>query len=150
MSGPLPERPFVTVILPVRNEARSVRACLRSVLEQDYPAERMEILVADGRSEDGTRDLIAQAARSDARIRMVDNPGRIVPTGLNAALRESRGEVIVRVDGHTQIARDYIAQSVEALRRTGADVVGGGMRPVGRAPFGRAVALATSTGETWY
>ncbi len=145
MSPPHPEKPFVTVILPVRNEERDLEACLQSVLAQDYPRELMEVLVADGRSEDGTRELVARQARADARVRLVDNPGRIVPTGLNAAIRESRGEVIVRVDGHTRIEPDYVALSVEALRRTGADVVGGNMRAAGRSTFGRSVALATST-----
>jgi cellulose synthase/poly-beta-1,6-N-acetylglucosamine synthase-like glycosyltransferase len=145
MSHPISDRAFVTVILPVRNEERHLEGCLLSVLGQDYPPELMEILVADGRSEDGTRDLIARHAQADGRVRLVDNAGRIVPTGLNAAIQESRGEVIVRVDGHTRIEPDYVSRSVEALRRTGADVVGGNMRAVGRSTFGRSVALATST-----
>lgn len=145
MTGGDSYRPFVTVVLPVRNEEAHLEPCLQSILAQDYPADRMEILIADGRSEDGTRSLVGVHAERDPRIRLVDNPGKIVPTGLNAAIREARGEVIVRVDGHTTIEADYVSESVSALERTGADVVGGKMHAVGRGPFGRTVAMATST-----
>jgi glycosyltransferase involved in cell wall biosynthesis len=137
--------PFVTVVLPVRNEAAHLGACLSAVQEQDYPRDRMEILVADGRSTDGTRDLVAERTRLDPRIRLIDNPGRIVPTGLNAAIRACRGGVIVRIDGHTIVERDYVRRGVEALTRTRADVVGGNMSATSRSLFGRAVAMATST-----
>jgi glycosyltransferase involved in cell wall biosynthesis len=139
------DRPFVSVVLPVRNEARHLRPCLEAVLAQDYPADDMEILVADGMSDDGTRAIVAEFARRDPRVRLVDNPGRIVPAGLNAAIARARGSVVVRVDGHTLVERDYVARAVEALARTGADVVGGSMTPRARSLFGRAVALATST-----
>jgi succinoglycan biosynthesis protein ExoA len=141
----LPEAPLVSVVLPVRNEAKDLGACLDAVLAQDYPRERMEILVADGMSDDATRDVVASYARRDPRIRLVDNPGRIVPTALNAAIRAFKGDVLVRVDGHTIVERDYVSKGVEGLRRSGADIVGGTMRAVGSSTFGRAVALATST-----
>lgn len=137
--------PFVSVVLPVRNEAAHLGACLKAVEDQEYPGGRMEILVADGRSTDGTRDLVGERARLDPRIRLVDNPGRIVPTGLNAAIRLSRGDVIVRVDGHTIVERDYVRRGVEALTRTRADIVGGNMNAASSSLFGRAVAMATST-----
>jgi len=146
MSAPGPAWvPFVSVVLPVRNEAKDLGECLDAVLAQDYPIDRMEVLVADGRSDDATRDIIEGYARRDPRVRLVDNPGRIVPTGLNAAIREFRGDILVRVDGHTLVDRDYVAQSVAALGRTGADVVGGAMTAIGTSAFGRAVAYATST-----
>lgn len=129
----------------MRNEASYVDRCLASILGQDYPADHMEVLVAEGRSKDETRTLLERAAESHSGVRVLDNAGRIVPTGLNAAVKASRGEVIVRIDGHTTIASDYISRAVEALARTGADVVGGNMTAVGRGWFGRAVAMATST-----
>ncbi len=140
-----PPLPFVSVVVPVRNEALHLGRCLDAILAQDYPPDRMEVLVADGMSEDGTRAVVQEYSRRDARLRVVDNPGRIVPTGLNAAVRASRGDVVVRVDGHTMIEPDYVHQAISALRRTGADVVGGTMNAAGASVFGRSVALATST-----
>jgi len=139
--------PFVSLILPIRNEAASLEAGLLAIMAQDYPAERMEILIAEGRSDDGTRALVESfAARHPApEIRILDNPGKIVPTGMNIALRQAKGEIILRVDGHTTIAPDYVCCCVEALERSGAENVGGRMNAVGNTPFGRAAAQATST-----
>lgn len=137
--------PLVTVIMPVRHEAGFIARSLAAVLAQDYPAERLEVLVADGGSTDGTRQIVQALQPRHPNLRLVDNPGRIVPTGLNAALRQARGEVVVRVDGHTEIEADYVRQCVSALRQTGADNVGGRMNATGEGPFGEAVALATGS-----
>ena len=138
---------FVSVILPIRNEAAHIEASLQAVMRQDYPADRMEILVADGMSSDETRTIIQYLALRYPKhdVTILDNPGRIVPTGMNIALRLAKGEVIVRVDGHTVIAPDYVTQCVEALQRTGADNAGGRMNAVGRGLFSTAVTIATST-----
>lgn len=139
------ERPFVSVLVPVRNEAAHVESTVAAILGQDYPADRLEVLFADGRSTDATRSILERAAARDARLVVVDNPCGIVSTGLNAALRVARGAFVVRVDGHTQIAPDYVRACVEALERTGADNAGGRMTAVGDGAFGRAVAAATSS-----
>lgn len=111
------EPPRVTVIMPIRNEEAFIARSLGAVLGQDYPAERMQVLVADGMSDDATRDVIAGLAEAHPRhtIEIVDNPGRIVPTGFNAALDRATGDVVVRVDGHTIIDDDYVTQCVAAL-----------------------------------
>ena len=88
--------PFVSVIIPCRNEAPYLAACLDSALKSDYPPERMEIIVADGMSTDGTRELLAQYP-----VRMIDNPARITPAGLNRAIAESQGQIIARIDAHS-------------------------------------------------
>src|SRR5262245_8413034 len=137
--------PRVTVIMPVRQEAGFIERSLGAVLAQDYPSEQLEILVADGRSTDATREIVETLQAGRPNLRLVDNPGLVVPTGLNAALRQASGEIIVRVDGHTEIATDYVRQCVAALKSTGADNVGGCMQAVGVGAFGEAVALATST-----
>lgn len=139
--------PLVTVIMPIRNEERFISRSLGAVLRQDYPPGRMQVLVADGMSEDGTRAVVEELARTHAQhaVRIVDNPGRIVPTGFNAALALAEGDVIVRVDGHTIIEPDYISECVRALQCTGADSVGGRMTPAGSGRIAQAVALATSS-----
>lgn len=138
--------PLVTVIMPVRNEALFIRRSLGAVLSQEYPADRMEVLVADGMSDDGTRDIVRGFQARYPNLRLVDNAGKYVPTGLNLGLREARGDVVVRVDGHSEIALDYVRNAVEELLRTGADNVGGPVTPVGEGGFGVAAALAQTSG----
>src|SRR5690349_7414121 len=140
--------PFVSVIMPIRNESRFIEASLGAVLAQDYPGDRMEVLIADGMSTDDTRDIIARIAGShpDVSVMIVDNPGRIASTGLNVGLAQARGDVIVRVDGHTFLEPDHVRQCIEALQRSGADHVGGRMETVSEGPFGEAVSWATGTG----
>ncbi|WP_262031352.1 glycosyltransferase family 2 protein [Microvirga sp. Mcv34] len=142
------DRPFVSIIMPVRNESRFIEESLGAVLAQDYPSDRMEVLIADGMSTDDTREIISRIADAhpSLSISIVDNPGRIASTGLNAALQEARGDVIIRVDGHTFLEPDHVRQCIEALARSGADHVGGRMETVSEGPFGEAVSWATGTG----
>src|SRR5256885_11719548 len=94
-------KPLVSIVLPCRNEQGYIQACLQSALDQDPPEGGFEILVADGMSTDGTREYLQQMATQYPSIRILDNPGRIVSTGLNTAIRAARGEIIVRMDAHT-------------------------------------------------
>ncbi|MBQ0929623.1 glycosyltransferase family 2 protein [Ideonella alba] len=143
---PPAEPGWVSVIVPCRNEARYIDTFCTSALAQQLPAGwQLELLVADGQSDDGTRERLQSLAAADARLRWVDNPGRIVSCGLNAALQQSRGEVIVRMDVHTEYAPDYIAQCLAVLAETGADNVGGPWHAVpepGAGPMQQAVAAA--------
>ncbi|PYQ23837.1 MAG: glycosyltransferase family 2 protein [Acidobacteria bacterium] len=136
--GPVSDRPFVTVAIPCLN----VEACIRGVLDQDYPADRLEILVADGGSGDGTRSILARLAAEHPRLRVIDNPDRIQAAGLNASVKVARGEVIVRMDAHCEYQRDYLSRCVEALEATGADNVGGAQRAQARTFFQRALCAA--------
>lgn len=138
------EFPLVSVIMPIRNEADFIARSLGAVLAQDYP--RLEVLVADGMSTDLTRTIIAQLVSSSGiAVSIIDNPGGIVPTGFNAALAHAKGDIIVRVDGHTVIAPNYLRMCVDTLQRSGADNVGGRMNPIASGRFGEAAALATSS-----
>jgi glycosyltransferase involved in cell wall biosynthesis/GT2 family glycosyltransferase len=137
--------PFVSVLVPVRNESAHIDACLDAIAAQEYPVDRMELLVADGRSTDDTRDRIRHHIGGVIPVRLIDNPSGIVPSGMNAALDQARGKIVVRVDGHTCIATDYVREAVDVLTRTGAAGVGGPMHAVGSTPLGRAVAAATSS-----
>lgn len=134
--------PFVSLVMPVRDEARFIEQSLGAVLAQDYPADRMEVIVADGMSTDGTREIIESLRSRYPTLRLINNPGKIVSTGLNAAIAEARGEVIIRVDGHCEIARDYFRRCVEHLRSNGVDGVGGPIETVGETFLARVIALA--------
>jgi succinoglycan biosynthesis protein ExoA len=135
--------PFVSVIIPCFNEAPFLGACLDSILDSGYPARRMEVLVADGISDDGTRALIERYAARDQRVRCIDNPERITPIGLNRAIAASRGEIIMRVDAHAAISPNYIPLTVEYLKSSGADSVGGSMRtlPQRTGPFAEPIRI---------
>ena len=135
--------PSVTILMPVRDEAACIEATLASLLAQDYPADRFESVVMDGRSRDATRERVAAVARRDARVRLFDNPGVIVSTALNLGFGRARGDWIVRADGHSTYAPDYLKAALRAARASGADVVGGPMIAHARlAPFQQAVAAA--------
>jgi len=136
--------PTVTLIMPIRNEAGFIERSLGAVLAQDYPADRLEVLVVDGMSDDGTRQIVQRMLAGRPNARLLDNPRRIVSTALNLGLAEAGGEILVRVDGHTLIAPDYVRRCAEVLAETGAECVGGPMQAAGETPFGQAVALATS------
>ncbi len=139
-------QPFVSVLVPVRNEERYIERCLRSLGAQDYPRDRFEVLVIDGRSEDATRVLVAHfAAESTLDVRLLDNARQKTAAGLNRGLDEARGDVIVRVDGHATVAGNYLSRGVFALFDTGADCVGGVIEASGDTMLGRAIAAAMSS-----
>jgi len=137
--------PYVSVLMPVRNESVFIERSLTAVLSQDYPSDRMEVIVADGLSADNTRQIINQISAQYSNVQLIDNPRGIVATGLNAALRIAKGDVIIRVDGHTIINSDYVRECVSLLKESGADNVGGRMCAVSESRFGSAVAAATSS-----
>jgi succinoglycan biosynthesis protein ExoA len=136
-------KPFVSVIIPCRNEAAFLARSLDSVLHGDYPRDRMEVIVADGMSSDGTREQIEAYSSLDSRVRMVDNPACITPAGLNRAIEASRGEIILRVDAHSAISSDYISRATGHLEATGAWNVGGVMHTIaeGDGPFAEPIRL---------
>lgn len=137
--------PDVSILLPIRNEQTYIADCLRAIFRQDYPHEKMEILIADGNSTDETLSIINRlSAESSIPISVLNNPHRIVPTGLNILIPLAKGEAIIRVDGHTVLSTDYIRQCVMALEETCVENVGGRMNAIGTTTFGRAVAEATS------
>ncbi len=133
--------------MPVRNERAFIERGLSAVLAQDYPAERVEVLVVDGMSEDGTRDVVEGivAATGQPEIRLLDNPARTAPFALNVGLAAATGEVVVRVDGHCEIAPDFVRRSVEALEASGAGCVGGPIETIGERAVSRAIAVAMSS-----
>jgi succinoglycan biosynthesis protein ExoA len=137
--------PLVSVIMPVRNEQKAIRRSLAAVLAQDYPRDRLEVLVADGMSVDGTRTSVNEIAARDARVRLVDNPTRIMASGFNTGMRLARGEVLVMLGGHTEIHPDYVRNCVGHLRQGKAECVGGPINTVGQTSWAAAIALALSS-----
>jgi succinoglycan biosynthesis protein ExoA len=120
--------PTVSIIIPCRNEARFIGRCLASILGNGFPLERLEILVLDGMSDDGTREIVRDYAARYSSIRMLDNLHKVTPYALNRGIREATGDVVMRLDAHTICDRNYIAQCIRILLEYGADDVGGTLR----------------------
>jgi succinoglycan biosynthesis protein ExoA len=137
--------PFVSILIPIRNEVHYIRKCLDAVLKQDYPAEQIEILIADGMSDDGTRDLLKADHINDSRVKVFDNHAKIVANGLNLLTRLAKGEILVRVDGHCMIAPDYVSRCVHHLQTKNVDGVGGPMNSIGEDDISQTIALAMSS-----
>ena len=131
----------ISIVVACRNERNAIHDLLRSILSQDL-TEPWEVIIADGMSDDGTREILEEYRTKYPWLKIIDNPLFIVSTGLNAAIREAQGEIVIRMDGHTQYAPHYCRTCVDTLERTGADNVGGPARTKGRGILGCAVAAA--------
>lgn len=133
----------ISIIVPCRNEAAHIDAFLTSALAQQLaPGDELEIVVADGQSDDGTAARLAAWRAREPRLVVIDNPQRYTSMALNRAIAASSGELVVRMDVHTEYAPDYVAQCARALAETGATCVGGPWRPVGRGGRQGAIARA--------
>jgi glycosyltransferase involved in cell wall biosynthesis len=132
----------VSVIVPCRNERAYIGAFLNNLAAQEAGDLEWDTWVADGESTDGSPQQIEEFARRDPRIHLIANPARSAAAGLNRALAQSSGEIVIRMDVHTRYADDYIAQSVAALERSGADNAGGPWRASGGSYIQRAIAAA--------
>jgi succinoglycan biosynthesis protein ExoA len=136
--------PDVSIVMPVLNEARFIEKCLQTIVSQDYPPEHLEILVLDGGSTDGTQEKIREFAKSHPRLRLAHNAQRTQAKGFNLGVRQSTGEVIIRMDAHAEYDPSYIRNCIQVLAETGAANVGGIWitRPGRNTLMGKSVAVA--------
>lgn len=115
---------MLSVICPIYNEEKYIGACIESILAQDYPKDDLEVIFADGMSTDRTREILAGYTARYPWIRLIDNPDRIVPPALNAAIRASKGDIIMRLDAHAEYPTNYFTVLTHALKELKADNVG--------------------------
>lgn len=132
----------VSVVMPLLNEETYVAQCIESLMRQDFPNEKMEILLVDGESEDKTAHIIREYSCKYPQIKLLTNPHKTVPYAMNTAIKASKGEFIIRLDAHSEYADDYISKCVEYLTVTGADNVGGPMIAKGKSRIQKAVAAS--------
>lgn len=132
--------PFISVILPVRNEERYIAACVASIFAQDYPLDRMEVIFVDGCSQDRTPALLREMQKEHPQIVLLDNPNKTVPYAMNIGIAAARGEVIVRLDAHAEYPSDYVRLSVETLLAKDCDNAGGVFVTRGKGFMGEAIA----------
>ncbi|MBN2744034.1 glycosyltransferase family 2 protein [Breznakibacter xylanolyticus] len=148
--------PFVSIIIPVRNESAHMRETLDAVLAQDYPSHLMEVIVADGLSSDGTGLILRGYSLHDSRIKVIENPQQTVSYGLNAAIRIAHGDVIIRMDSHSVYPPHYVSTLVKAMETYQCDNVGCLIEtvPASQQPACRAIATALShpfgVGNSWF
>ena len=116
---------LVSIIIPCRNEEEFIRRCLDSIIAQDYPQEKLEVIVVDGMSDDGTRDILKNYIRKHKNIRVLDNPKKITPCALNIGIQNSQGDLIVWMSAHNEYEKEYVSKCVKYLVRFNADAVGG-------------------------
>ncbi|MGE0570874.1 MAG: glycosyltransferase family 2 protein [Dehalococcoidia bacterium] len=141
----VPERPLVSIVIPCLNEEKYITALLDSLAAQDYGPGDIEILVSDGRSNDRTRELVSHYHSPFRRLALVDNPRRITVAGLNEGMDAATGDCWIIIGAHSSVRPDFVRQSVEALRRTGAACVGGPIDTIGEGATHRAIAAAMSS-----
>lgn len=137
--------PFVSIVMPMRNEEHFLTQCLESIVKNDYPKDRFEILIVDGLSTDKSRSIVKEFTDRYKNIRLLNNPKRIRVTANNIGIREARGEIVISMDAHVWYASDYIRKCVELLQTTGAANVGGQQKAVGYNYVTKAIAFATTT-----
>ncbi len=116
---------FVSAIVPCRNEERFIGECLESIVKNDYPKEKLEVLVVDGMSKDKTREIIEKYTKQYPFVKFLKNPKKITPSSMNIGIKNSKGKIIIKMDAHTFYERDYISKCVKYLEESGADNVGG-------------------------
>jgi glycosyltransferase involved in cell wall biosynthesis len=141
-----PTPPFVSIVVPCRNEETYLASCLDSVLAGDYPRSRLEVLVVNGGSSDHTAEILARYAANHQGVVALDNPQGTTPKALNIGIRAASGDIIVRMDAHVLYPPDYVRRLVAGLEESGADNVGGVLEtvPAEDTPIARAIALGIS------
>lgn len=138
--------PFVSIILPCRNEANSIRSCLESIVLSDFSKDQLELLVVDGESDDGTREIVHEFSTRYPWIMVHTNARRTTPVAMNVGIRSSTGQIVIRMDAHTLYPPDYISKLVKWIEQSKADNVGGVCvtRPANESAKAHAIAFALS------
>ena len=138
--------PSISVIIPCRNEENFIKSCLESIVHSDYPADKLEVLVVDGMSDDRTRAIASAYAQEYQAIKLLNNPKKVTPAALNIGIANATGEVILRVDAHSRVEKDYLRRCAETLESSGAGNVGGRIETHPRRPglLGEAIARCLS------
>jgi GT2 family glycosyltransferase len=139
---PLKESPRVSIVIPMYNEKDSIVRCLESVQAQDYPADQIEILVADGLSSDGCREQVIDRATQDPRIRLLDNPQKRTPRALNIGIQNATGDVIIILGAHTKIEKDFVRQNIQVMREKNVPCTGGTQKNIADTFIQQAIGLA--------
>jgi glycosyltransferase involved in cell wall biosynthesis len=149
------QSPIISVVIPCRNERDHIEGCIRSILAQEPMPGGFEVIVADGMSDDGTREILSTVFAVNRRLRIIENPSRITPCGMNAGILQSCGEYIAIMGAHNVYAPDYLRSSLAVAQETAADNVGGSVTCLGESRLQKAIAIAhhsrfSAGGARWH
>lgn len=135
-------QPLVSVVIPMFNERENISVCLESLFAQDYPAEKTEICVVDGASTDGSGEVVQKYMAVHPNVKLLSNPDRITPKGLNIGIKATSGEVIIILGAHTKVEQDFIARNIRHMRRQSVPCVGGTQINLGETYMQQAIGFA--------
>lgn len=137
--------PDVAILIPCRNEEQHIARCLDSLLNGDFPTQRLDLVVIDGQSTDRTREIVANYAARFSCVRLLDNPEQNKPAALNLGIKATTADIVMRIDAHAVYAPDYVSRLVEGLAAFQVDNIGGVRESVpGKTAWSRAVSVATT------
>jgi glycosyltransferase involved in cell wall biosynthesis len=136
--------PTVSLLIAMRNEEKFIAGCLESLLSQDYPSERIEVLILDGMSTDNSREVVEKLIEGKSQFHLLLNLKVIQSAAWNLGIEKSHGEIVTIVSAHSILANDYISNAIETILRTGADLVGGPMTSIGEDNIAKVISIATS------
>lgn len=139
LSLPETELPFVSVVIPMLNEAANIRRCVESILQQTYPSERLEVIVVDGISDDGSREILCELSGQYGNVHFFDNPLRITSRALNIGVNHARGDVIIILGAHSKIVPNFIELNIEKMLTRGEVCTGGTQINVGETYLQRVI-----------
>lgn len=131
--------PLVSIVIPMLNEVEAIERCIRSILDQDYPIDKIEIVVVDGMSTDGSRGKVNELARQYGHIKLYDNEKRRTPVALNIGARNASGEVVIILGAHTRIDKYFVSTNIKYMNELGVKCTGGTQKNVGDTYLQRAV-----------
>lgn len=141
--------PMVSVIIPCLNEEKFISECLDSIIENDYPEGKLEVLVVDGMSKDRTREIVKEYIKKNSFIKILDNPKINTPAAMNVGIKNTKGDIIIKMDAHSVYDKDYISNSVKHLLESKADNVGGVLKPISSKNSLTAKAIAISLSHSF-
>jgi glycosyltransferase involved in cell wall biosynthesis len=138
--------PFISIIIPCRNEEKFIGKCLDTILTQDFPKEKWEVLVINGASNDKTKEIVTDYSQKYPFIKLLENKDKYTPFGLNIGVRAARGDLIIRMDAHAGYENNYVSKCVRHSQESGADNVGGKIKtlPADQSLEAKAVAICLS------
>lgn len=136
---------FISIICPIYQEEKYIGKCIESILRQDYPRDRLELLLIDGLSTDKTREIVGAYQEKYPFIRLIDNPYKVVPVALNIGIKQAKGDVIMRIDGHCEYPDNYVSSLIHYLFKLNADNVGGIWNTLPARPTTECIAIAEAS-----
>ena len=135
----------VSIVIPMRNEEKYIGKCLDSLLAQEWDGGSLEVVVVNGESEDGSKQIVENMMPIFPHLKLLDNPRRITPISLNMGVKAATGDVIIILGAHSYVAKDFVSKNLHFLDTMAVDCVGGSISPVGDTYQGEAIALAMSS-----